>query len=113
MAYADINTPTVEPRISWWHLIGATPALVVALSAISFTGLESPLFWAAQVFAGVLYLPVLLLDARQVRLLDTEWQPKTWRYVLLGLGVLYTAGFFSLVLSPYYLYKRRKYVKTL
>jgi hypothetical protein len=109
MSYADINTPNVEPRIGWWHLIGTIPILVVFLSAISLTGLESPLFWAIQVFLGVLYVPVLVLDVRYVRQLGTNWQPETWRYVPLGLAVLYSAGFLSLIVSPYYLYKRRKH----
>ncbi len=45
-----------------------------------------------------------------MRLLGTDWQPNKWLYGFYGSLVLLTLGLFSFIISPYYLYQRRKYV---
>lgn len=110
MAHAKAQ-PMVPLRDNWWHVVAATPVLLIMiLLSILFIGIDFTLFRLMQFIFAVLYLPALIKDARYVRLLDTEWQPGKWWYGLFGLLVLLTLGVLSFIVSPYYLYKRRKYV---
>ncbi|WP_276248504.1 hypothetical protein [Haladaptatus sp. YSMS36] len=61
--------------------------------------------------ALVLAYPIgLCLDARYVRQVSDTWKPGKWYYLGLSVLVVVTFGIFSLILSPYYLYKRNKHL---
>ncbi|WP_336361563.1 hypothetical protein [Haladaptatus sp. ZSTT2] len=42
--------------------------------------------------------------------MSQSWNPNKWYYLGLGILVVVTFGLFSLILSPYYLYKRNKHL---
>ena len=91
-------------RSDWWHILLFMPL------AILLGGLIGGMIGVLLVgFTALLYPVAMYKDVRWVRAQDAEWTPGLRQYVLMGVLVLFTAGLLSLILSPYYLYKRRKY----
>lgn len=109
MANAELNQPMVAPRDNWWHVVAALPVLLILILLSAAVGISSSFFHLMQLLFALLYLPAIVWDARYVRLLGTDWQPGKWLYGFCGLLVLLTLGLFSFIVSPYYLYKRRKH----
>lgn len=110
MANAEIAQPMVPVRDNWWHIVAAMPLiLILILLSLLFTGIDFTLLRILQLIFAILYLPALIWDTRYVRLLNTDWQPNKWWYSVFGFFVMISAGTLSVVVSPYYLYKRRKY----
>ncbi len=75
---------------------------VIGLSAISILGLFAGVADVAG-FSILLLLPITYLDIRDVRTVTTEWQPKTWLYLLGMFFVVFIA-------APLYLYRRKTVV---
>ena len=72
---------------------------VIGLSGISILALFAGVADVAG-FSILLLLPVTYLDIRDVRTVTTEWQPKTWMYLLGMFAVVFIA-------APLYLYRRK------
>lgn len=72
---------------------------VIGLSVISILTLSAGVADIAG-FSLLLLLPVTYLDIRDVRTVTSEWQPKTWMYLLGMLFVVFIA-------APVYLYRRK------
>lgn len=70
------------------------------------TGVNPYIF---QLALAIAYPYALSKDANYVRTLKTNWRPGKYRYLGLGLLVFASMGVLSLIISPYYLIKRKKH----
>lgn len=113
MANAEMAQPMVPLRDDYWHVVAVLPASLILIMLSAAVGIESGVFYLIQLVLSMLYLLAIVRDARYVRKLGTEWQPSKWWYAFYGVLVLLSLGLYSLFVSPYYLYKRRKYVGVL
>jgi len=95
----------------WWHVILAMPVVIaVELGiAIALGGIPSIAYLVQGLFA-LLFPIALYQDVKYVGALKNGWRPGRGRYLLAGLLVLVTMGLLSVIVSPYYLRKRSKYV---
>jgi hypothetical protein len=95
-------------KSDWWHIVAALPLYFpLALIAILLVGINPYIF---QIFLVLLYPVALYQDAKYVRQNSSNWRPGKIRYGLLGVLVVLSAGILSLLVSPYYLYKRRSHL---
>lgn len=91
-------------RDDWWHVVLATPFLVVA------GGLIGGYIGVMLVLLSALLYPVAMRgDAKYVSETAASGGPNVRLATVLGIIVLLTLGLLSLVVSPYYLYRRRAY----
>jgi hypothetical protein len=97
-------------RDNWWHIIAVLPLYFpLAILFILFTGINP---WIFQIVLVLVYPGALYLDVKYVNALEVSWMPSKWIYLGIGLIVMLSLGLLSLIVSPIYLYKRRKYVGT-
>lgn len=92
-------------RADYWRIVAATPIALI-MSSIVFgggwiTGLVVILFSVAYIYA-------LRRDAQYVQTRAGAAWPNVRLYTVFGFITLLTFGVLSYLLSPYYLYKRRK-----
>lgn len=91
-------------RDDWWHVILATPFLVV------IGGLVGGYVGGMLVVISALLYPVAMRgDAKYVSETAESAGPNVRLATVLGVLVLLTLGLLSVVVSPYYLYRRRSY----
>lgn len=126
-----------KPNSRWWYWIAAVPLLQVIfffvvpfffffmVAGLDLTGgiahfvpFSMPLFLllivaiAVPSFIVTLMLPIALyFDSEAVNEVDTDWNPDSTLYALLGVVAIFV-GAVGLPLSVYYLYQRHKHVGT-
>lgn len=85
----------------------ALPAFLVFVLIFALIGIRSPLIQAlVQIPFALLYPFKIRSDAKHVHGESNGWSPNVNLYTFYGVLVAITLGVASLVVSPYYLYRR-------
>lgn len=107
----DSSTTSTRPmRDNWWHLVAAMPLyLLFALLLILFTGVNPLLI---QILFALAFPFGIILDARYVRAHSDTWHPNLLIYGILGVLTTLSMGVLSVIVAPYYLYRRRNALTT-
>lgn len=92
-------------RDDWWHTILFLPIAMVI-------GIPLPGFIQAMLFFPILLLyPIAMRkDAQWVTGTSSNWNPSANKYTILGVLVFVTFGLLSFIISPIYMYRRKKHV---
>jgi hypothetical protein len=93
-------------RSNWWHLVAALPLWILLAGVLLLVGVDLAI---VTIFFALAYPVGLFLDVRYVRATSETWKPNRIVYGTLGVLVLLSMGVLSFLVSPYYLYKRRKH----
>ncbi|WP_380674622.1 hypothetical protein [Salinigranum sp. GCM10025319] len=93
-------------RSNWWHLVAALPLWILLAGVLLLVGVDLAI---VTIFFALAYPVGLFLDVRYVRATCETWKPNRIVYGALGVLVALSMGVLSFLVSPYYLYKRRKH----
>ena len=86
----------------------ALPAFLIVVLVAGVLGVRSPLGQALIQFPLALIYPIKLRsDVKHVNKYESSWKPSTNLYTFYGIVVAITLGMASLIVSPYYLYRRK------
>lgn len=104
----NIRNSSVNVRDDWWHVVAAMPLYFpIAILCILFLGINPYIF---QIALAILFPYSLNKDIKYVSSMNDNWKPNKYVYSFLGIITLLSFGTLSIVVSPYYIYKRKKYI---
>lgn len=84
------------------------PVFLLIVLIVAVIGFRSPLVQVlVQIPLALIYPFKLRSDAKHVSKRNSGWKPNVTLYTLYGILVAITLGTLSLVVSPYYLYRRK------
>lgn len=94
----------VNLRDDWWHVILATP-FVVPTSVVLLGEIGA----LVNIAFAITYVAAISGDLQYIQSVETEWTPNRTLWLVCGGLVVITFGIASYLVSPIYLYKRRKH----
>lgn len=101
-----MTRPAVTVRNDWWHIFAVLPAWLFI--AVILNGAVGGLLSIVQLILAFIYPIAIWKDGTYLRQIEHGWIPNRYKALFGGLLVALSMGLLSLVVSPYYLYKRRK-----
>lgn len=91
-------------RKSWWMMIAGMPVFLVVYAIVFADDLQSLAVFSSVLH--VLYIVALYSDAKYLNQYDLSWNPSPTKWALVGVLNWLVAGLLTILISPFYLYKR-------